>query len=50
MKTSATAVLGRPSLRFDVSNTTEGAVNVGARRIAAEINRIGQRLRAAGRL
>ena len=50
MKTLATAVVGRASLRFGVSNTTEAAVNVGARRIAEEINRIGQRLRAAGRL
>jgi len=34
MKTSAAAVVARPTLRFDVSNATEAAVNVGARRIA----------------
>src|SRR5258708_16578813 len=33
MKTAA-AVVDRPTLRFDVSNATEAAVNVGARRIA----------------
>ena len=34
MKTSAAAVVARPSLRFDVANATEAPVNVGARRIA----------------
>ncbi len=33
MKTAA-AVVDRPTLRFDVPNATEAAVNVGARRIA----------------
>ena len=65
MKTSATAVVGRPTLRFDVSNSTEAikhphplvlgdySVHTSGPALArgeAEINRIGERLRADGRL